>query len=72
MSLEMLKEKNVATVNASDNEPLLQEVLTLLSEQLNHVDDSNLTRLCMQASEKSLSEAWDKEDDERWNAFLKD
>lgn len=71
MSLESLKEKIVETVKASENEELLQGVLSLLTDSNQHLDDNDLTKLCMATSEKSLSEAWDNEDDERWNAFLK-
>lgn len=38
----------------------------------NYVEDAELTQLCMQISEKSLSIDWEKENDERWNQFLND
>lgn len=34
------------------------------------LNENELTTFCMQASEKSLKEDWDNEDDERWNSFL--
>ena len=71
MTLENLKRRIVATVDATQDETLLQDVMKLLLKQKTIVDDKDLTKLCMTASEKSLSEAWDNEDDERWNAFLK-
>ncbi len=32
----------------------------------------DLTNLCMEVSEKSLSKDWDEEDDEYWASYLKD
>ena len=43
------------------------QTITIVTSPLT---DDELTRLCMSISEKSLSESWDKEDDERWNKFL--
>ena len=37
-----------------------------------HVEDMELTQLCMSISEKSLAKDWDNENDDRWNAFLND
>lgn len=36
----------------------------------NFSDDKKLTRITMLLSEKSLSEGWDTEEDEKWNKFL--
>lgn len=36
------------------------------------LNDKELTSFCMEISEKSLKDAWDNEDDERWNNFLID
>lgn len=41
-------------------------------EEYSFVEDDDLTSMCMSISEKSLSEDWDNEDDERWQRFLKD
>ncbi|MBN9351777.1 MAG: hypothetical protein J0H55_13940 [Chitinophagaceae bacterium] len=34
-------------------------------------EDEELTRLCMEASESSLNEVWEDEDDAYWESFLK-
>lgn len=34
-------------------------------------EDEELTGLCMEASESSLSEVWEDEDDAYWESFLK-
>lgn len=41
-----------------------------LKKEYTHSTDDELTVNCMNVSEKSLKEGWDKEDDERWNSFL--
>lgn len=48
--------------------PSTSTSLTVQSKPLSP-SDSELTNLCMQISEKSLSEDWENEDDERWNNF---
>lgn len=75
MRLETLKQQIVATVDASQDEALLQDVMTMLSQhsfgsKIN-INGTDLTQLCMATSEKLITEAWDKEDNERWNAFVK-
>lgn len=76
MNLETLKQKIVATVDSSHDEALLQDVMDMLAQHAfntteANINDTDLTQLCMATSEKSLAEAWDNEDNERWNAFLK-
>lgn len=76
MNLETLKQQIAATVDALQDEALLQHVIDMLSQHSfnrNEINsnDTDLTLLCMTISGKSLSEAWNQDDDDRWDSFLK-
>lgn len=43
-----------------------------MSPELKEWVDKQLTKYGMAVSEKSLAKDWEKEDDFRWNSFLKD
>ncbi len=74
MRIETLKQKIVATIDTSQDEALLRDVMDMLLQHSfneTNINDINITQLCMFASKKSLADAWDNEDNERWNAFMK-
>lgn len=43
---------------------------TIIRNPYDEDEGEELTRLCMETSEGSLSEVWDDEDDEYWASFL--
>lgn len=42
----------------------------LYSDTISPSEEKEMTQFSMQASEQSLAEMWDKEDDQYWNSYL--